>query len=386
MTQEQKELYRQGEELERELAEKFEKTGKIVPFSGPMEEGQWYRRIVPGAVCADGSEYPILLNRGRENSLVIFLEGGGWSFDEEMARCPNSLGNDKIGKPPCYAANFRRYIEYTCFDNEHGSRGIVEKGDERNPFRGWCFAVETYGSADLYAGDGDFEYTDEEGNEKILFHRGYSNFVKSLKLIKEIYPAPQRILLIGGSAGAFGVPVAAPEVLKAYPDCRDITVCADSATCPDERYRYAARKVWKSPLHIAEAVKTTQVAADWFEELYKIAGEKITYLYSISVRDWIFISYLEYLQTRKMVYNKDREAEFKGYVKETVDRLKKISPEFSIMITDFPLGDEKCADATLHTTCQDPHFYEKTSCGVSPAQWVWDAVNRKKYDVGLELL
>lgn len=386
MTKEQKNLYRQGEACERELAERFEKTGKIIAFAEPMREGQWYRKIVPDAVCADGSEYPLLLNTGRENSLVIFLEGGGLSFDEEMARCPNSLGNSNIGKPPCYAANFRRYIEYTCFDNESGSRGIVEKEDERNPFRDWCFAVGTYGSADLYAGNGEFEYTDEEGNKKILYHRGYSNFIKSLEIIKEIYPAPERILLIGGSAGAFGVTVVAAEVLKAYPECNDITVYADSATCPDERYQYAVRNVWKAPEHIAKAVRTTQAAADWFEELYKMAGERLTYLYSVSIRDWIFISYLEYLQTREMVYRAERETEYKGYVRETVDRLKKISRNFTIMITDFPAGDEKYPSATLHTTCQDPHFYEETSCGKTPAEWLWDAVNQKKYDVGLDLL
>ncbi len=386
MTKEQKQLYLQGEDRERKLAERFENTGKIIPFEEPIREGQWYRKIVPGAVCADGSEYPVLFNSGKENCLVIFLEGGGLSFDEEMARCPNSLGNANIRKPPCYAANFRRYIEYTCFDNEYGSRGIVEKEDERNPFREWCFAVATYGTADIYAGDGEFAYRDEEGRSCVLHHRGYSNFIKSLELIKELYPAPKRILLIGGSAGAFGVPLLAPEVLKAYPDCSEVTVYADSATCPDGRYKDAVYNVWKAPEHIAGALRTDQPAEDWFEALYKQEGDRLNYLYSISIRDWIFISYLEYLQTRNMTYQAEREDEFKGYLKQTVKRLKQITKEFRIMITDFPAGDDVCPGATIHTTCQDPRFYEKLSCGISPVQWLWDAVNKKGYDIGLELL
>ena len=70
MTKEQKRLYLQGEDRERKLAERFENTGKIIPFEEPIREGQWYRKIVPGAVCADGSEYPILFNSGKENCLV----------------------------------------------------------------------------------------------------------------------------------------------------------------------------------------------------------------------------------------------------------------------------------------------------------------------------
>ncbi len=379
-------MFLQGEERERELAERFEKTGKIIPFEEPIREGRWYRRIVSGAVCGDGSEYPVLLNSGKENSLVIFLEGGGLSFDEEMARCPNSLGNTNIGKPPCYAANFRRYIEYTCFDNEYGSRGIVEKEDERNPFRDWCFAVATYGTADIYAGDGEFAYQDEEGHKRILCHRGYSNFIKSLEIIKELYPSPDRILLVGGSAGAFGTPLLAPEVLKAYPDCREVTVYADSATCPDQRYKDALRNVWKAPEHIAGTVQTSQPAEDWFERLYQQGGDRLNYLYSISIKDWIFISYLEYLETRNMIYRPEREAEFKECVRQTVKRLKAITEKFRIMITDFPAGEGICPGATIHTTCQDPRFYETLSCGVSPAQWLWDAVNKMGYDIGLELL
>lgn len=383
MTKEQRQSYMEGEQREQELAEKFAATGRIVPYAEPMWKGQWYRKIVPGAVCADGSEYPILLNTGSEPSLVIFLEGGGMSFDEEMARCPNTLGNANIGKPPCYAANFRRYIEYTCFDNATGSRGIVEKEDERNPFREWCFAVATYGTADVYAGDGDFAYTDEDGKECVLHHRGYPNFLKSLEIIKEIYPDPDRILLIGGSAGAFGVPVVAPAVLAAYPGCRDVTVYADSATCPDERYMDAVRNVWRAPEHIAREVRTAQAAEDWFDALYRQAGDRLQYLYSVSIRDWIFISYLEYLQTRRMVYEARREPEYRQYVKETVRRLKQTTDAFHIMITDLPAGDDVCPGATIHTTCQDPRFYETMSCGVSPVQWLWDAVNKKGYDVGV---
>lgn len=386
MTKEQKILYMRGEQRERRLADAFLLTRKIVPFEEPMEEGQWYRRIVPGGICADGSEYPILLNRGCENSLVIFLEGGGMSLDEEMARCPNSLGNTYLGKPPCYAANFRPYIEYTCFDNAGGSRGIVEKDDPRNPFRDWHFAVATYGTADLYTGDGSFSYTDEEGRPQTLHHKGYANFLKTLKVLKEVFPDPDRILLMGGSAGAFGVPAVAPDVLRAYPRCRDITVYSDSATCPNEHYIDAAQRVWKAPKRIAGAMHTKSPEADWFEALYKMAGDSLRYLYSISVRDWIFISYLEYYKTRNMIYKTEWEEAFRGHVKETVGRLKRLTDRFHILITDFPFAVENGPDATLHTTCQDPHFYEKTSYGVTPAQWLWDAINKNGYDAGVDLL
>ena len=144
--------------------------------------------------------------------------------------------------------------------------------------------------------------------------------------------------------------------------------------------------MWKAPEHIAGALRTDQPAEDWFEALYKQEGDRLNYLYSISIRDWIFISYLEYLQTRNMTYQAEREDEFKGYLKQTVKRLKQITKEFRIMITDFPAGDDVCPGATIHTTCQDPRFYEKLSCGISPVQWLWDAVNKKGYDIGLELL
>ena len=66
-----------------------------------------------------------------------------------------------------------------------------------------------------------------------------------------------------------------------------------------------------------------------------------------------------------------------------VQRLQKAGINISYYVNTIP---DKQTGGTKHCISQDNAWREASVDGVSPAQWVVDAVNGKCYDVGMSLL
>ncbi|CAH0992088.1 hypothetical protein SIN8267_02203 [Sinobacterium norvegicum] len=145
-----------------------------------------------GPLCLDGSEYEMSTRDGSSEELVIYLEGGGgcWS-DLNFCFATQSANAKNVGS------------------------GILDANLAVNPVKDANVAYFPYCDGSLFAGDADNDYED---NGEIRYQRGLKNLSAGLDVVKNQYPAPERIILTGVSGGGFGTIFALPVVRALYPD------------------------------------------------------------------------------------------------------------------------------------------------------------------------
>ena len=359
---------------------------KVMPVelsAGETDTGKWYRITLNDTMSADGSVGNTYIKKGTTDQLMVFFMGGGVSWNQETAKGPITMERMMAGKPGFYFSQMGMMNEYGIFAYS-STPGIMSTAKE-NPFADWNMVVVNYATADLHTGDNDYPYVDENGEQKVLHHRGYQHSMECLKKAKEFFPKADKLLICGLSGGAFAVPALAADVMEAYSDCPDVTVYSDSALILNEGWHDAAANVWKSPKKIVDPIQTDNITADWYRNLYKEKGNSIRYLYSNSIRDQAFSSFVNYINTGNLVATEEACDEFEKILKAHVSELKKINPEFGVYLNDFPALQPNSV-GTEHCLLNCELFYKKSKNGVSTMEWLWDAVHGKTYDVGIELL
>ncbi len=178
------ELYDQG--VDRYL-------GLFSPMASEVIEGAVTRHTFgsgDGPLCYTGNEFGMSTRDGLSDELLIFLQGGG-------ACGPTSCTAVDVGLP--------------LFN-----LGILEAGNSANPATDFDVGYIPYCDGTLFTGDRDLDSDGDGSNDR--FFRGIQNLSASLDVIVRSYPTPTRILLVGNSAGGFGVHYALPLVRKLYPD------------------------------------------------------------------------------------------------------------------------------------------------------------------------
>ncbi|MDR2786147.1 MAG: hypothetical protein LBB83_09570, partial [Treponema sp.] len=238
---------------------------------------------------------------------------------------------------------------------------------------------------DFHTGQNDLPYTDEKGNAKVMRHRGYQNLLESMKTAVPYFPDTEKLLILGCSGGAFAVPSVAPDIMGFYPSCGDVTVYSDSALLLCDEWKNAAQNVWNSPKQITQAVTSNNITADWYRALIKEKGDSIRYLYSSSVKDEALSLYQNYISNGIFKSGQEAHDTFKRYLKNHVAELKDVNPKFGFHINEFP-NPRKPKNGTEHCVSMCPRFFTPVSGGPAAMDWLWDAVNGKIYDVGVDLL
>jgi hypothetical protein len=170
-------------------------TPEFEPSHAQVQGWDVYHYRTEELQCILGGEYFIMARRGTEaDRTVIWLEGGGACWP----------GRDDCTKE----AQFYGWIE------EHG----LASPDEDNPVRTWNFIYVPYCDGSMHLGDSDADY-DGDG---VIDHRhwGLRATSAAVRLMKELFPASQRILIAGCSAGGGGTIGATPVVRLMFPDAR----------------------------------------------------------------------------------------------------------------------------------------------------------------------
>jgi hypothetical protein len=311
------------------------------------------------------------------------LMGGGFSWNSESAKHPqtaDSLLNSK--EPALYAISAGIMSEYTAFALT--KKPGIFTAESENPFADWNVLIINYVTGDFHVGNNDFVYKAADGTEKILHHRGYNNFLEAMKTCKTFFPSTDKLLITGVSAGAFAVPALAPEIMEFYPDCTDLTVFSDSTCVFLDDGKDAALNVWKAKPELAQAIHSDNISADMYERLFSLKGDSIRYLYSNSCRDYMFVTYQNYISNRKFEATAEQCEAFTPKLKQHIDHLRHVCPTMGFSVNDF-IPAMPGSKGTVHCTLTNQMFFEKHS-GFSDMQWLFDAVNGKVYDIGLELL
>jgi hypothetical protein len=163
----------------------------------------WELVTLPGTTCGDGSQYKFYVYDTPSNNLLLYFEGGGacWDYDTCSGRAgvlgaanPNGLPDDYItGTVPRFVSP------------------LVNGADPGIPFRsrtdlvtkGWDVVYMPYCTGDVHVGNRVATYVDPTGQEPPLtwHHNGYNNTLAALNELASRFPAVNKLMVSGFSAG-----------------------------------------------------------------------------------------------------------------------------------------------------------------------------------------
>lgn len=336
----------------------------------------WYRKKMAGCVNAGGSDQWMYLKKGTTDHLVIFFIGGGFSFGKETAGCPGSIRDFFRPNMAFYTDECHPNNEYYFF-HVLKNQGLLSL-DPGNRFADWSIVMINYGTADMHIGNGVFPWQDESGQTRVLRHYGYRNFKIYLDQIRELFPAPDKLLITGVSAGGFGTSALSAEIVQAYGSCADVTICADSAFLRTPDWPRIAREVWKAPDRLAQAVTGDNIVLDLFRNTQELIGGRARYLFLCGYPDGVLATFQNYLDTGSFALTDDAVRNMERLLRAHIQALKALPHPFGIYLHGFQKNG-----MIQHCVLDAPEF---RMGDISPMEWLWNAVNGSVTDVGLDLL
>ncbi|MBR1669199.1 MAG: pectin acetylesterase [Butyrivibrio sp.] len=371
-----------GDFVENSIGRAIENSPRKAPdLPENPDKMTWYRVPLERGLSGDGSEYYIYVKLADPAKLCIFFSGGGVAWNEYTAARPVTGGKVASGEPNFYWNNLRPFTELMNINV-----GITEIESDKNPFRDWSFVVITYATGDFHVGNNDYPYKAEDGSDNVLHFHGYVNFLESMKVAKELFPKPDTILIAGNSAGAFAVPALSGEIVEDYyPAARNVTLLSDSGQLLYKNWRKTARTIWQAKESFWKVLHTDNITLDWYRNLYAKYGERLRYLYSSSVRDYLLSAYYNDIVNKKYETDADVQKVYFDQLREMVSQLKDITPHFGMFLNEWKIPIITMG-GTVHTSVREHYFTVFTQNGISMAKWLSDACEGRVYDVGMELI
>jgi hypothetical protein len=162
--------------------------------------------IAPGGdtLCATGTPFTFHVREGDASRVIIFLNGGGACWSGDLC--------DLNTEPTPYTP----FAEMDS--NDPATKGgVFDAANPENPFAGWTQVFVSYCTGDAHLGARDVNYPTSAGGTVTIHHRGKANVQSALDWVYAHTPAPQRVFVGGGSAGAIASPYYAGIVADHYP-------------------------------------------------------------------------------------------------------------------------------------------------------------------------
>ena len=158
--------------------------------------------IAPGGntTCGNGSPFQFFVRPAAgSKKLLVYFQAGGACWDA-LTCADDSLAYDKS-------------IDYAEFETY---RGIFDFTNPENPVADYNWVFIPYCTADVHTGSRDYTYSDVLGLQKTMQHQGYVNVRSVLNWVTQNYPAPERVVFTGSSAGALGAIFFAEPIMSQY--------------------------------------------------------------------------------------------------------------------------------------------------------------------------
>lgn len=337
------------------------------------KEGRWYRITGDDMLCSDGTRYKAFFRKGSENKVLVYFAGGGISINEENAR------EDMF---------IRRVPPIDKFANNMMNSGGLASPVDGNPFRDWTVIALPYATGDFHSGTNDFEYTDKDGNKRILYHHGYTNYTAVMKKALELggISDPEAVMVTGYSAGAGAASLLANDVFTSYfPDAKSKTVLVDAMLMFMDNWHSISADVWKSPTEISDRIRTNNIVLDSLTALREDFGDDVTILFDCSTRDGELAKAQNLFDNGKPEVNEKIADRFQQDLKETIPQFRKIGAYLYIW-DGLPFYDDP-RNMTKHTIIVTPDVYsDPDGFGVSVADWAYNATTGRTEDFGLDLV
>ena len=286
-------------------------------------------------------------------------------------------------EPGFYASSTEGQIPDYC------ELGIASTQSD-NPFRDWSVVVLPYATGDFHIGTGEYAYTDLNGEERVLYHHGYTNYRAILdEAVRYTGSAPEELFIAGWSAGGYGASLLAEDLLTNYfPGAEHVTVCVDSSLLLLDNWPEIARDVWHAPEELVAKMRTDNLVVDLLSELYESDGDRTTILYVGSVRDGALTKYQTFFDTGVYASGNRNAWVYTGYLRTMVQQLRERVPGIGIYLFDrLPYSwNPFMSRLTQHTILETQTVYWPLTDRVSVIQWLSDAVGGDVRTLGLEKL
>jgi len=145
------------------------------------------------ARCIFGAQFSVLARPGRDPTKTVFWMNGGGACWPGQEACANH------------------------FDlSPWASENKLASQDERNPLRDWNFVFVPSCDGSFFMGDHQADYSGDGQVDHT--HWGLRNTSAAVGLMRELFPASQKILVAGCSAGGYGTLLAGPLIRLQYPE------------------------------------------------------------------------------------------------------------------------------------------------------------------------
>jgi hypothetical protein len=339
----------------------------------------WLQVMLEGEVSGDGSPYGVYIRRGGTNRLLVVFQGGGISWNQHTAASPI------VFQPSGQSETTRETYYITSIPTgQMRQSGILDSVDPRNPFRDWNAINIPYTTADLFLGNNDYPYQNNDGQPAILYHHGLRNVDAVLKALKTAFPeTPESILIVGISAGGYGCLVAAPAIQRLYPGCDSYVIYSDGTHFNTSCWPQITEEVWKTNREIQSQIKSRNLINDLFSYTAQKMPLGTVFLHSNTLWDKMLVMLMNKMNHDRMQVDQDGLNEYHDTLTDAVKELHETLGNYWFYLADHPLVDQ----TTPHTFSGNSELlYTELTEGYSPISWLEQAVLLNPGSVGHGLL
>ncbi len=309
-------------------------------------------------VCSAGMPYQFHAKpSSASNNLLIFFNGGGACWFGQAC---------DLGSQPNIHTPFADMDQ----NNPALSKGIFDFENSENPFADYDMVFIPYCTGDVHIGAGEHTYTYENAEGKEVHytahHTGYENTQTILNWIYENFPAPDKVIIAGSSAGAIGSSFYSGLVAEHYSTAPAVLL-ADAG---------GAYRTSRLPV-LQHAWDTASILPDWDE----YAGETND---TITFEDFYIASAKHNSNLTLAQYNAaedETQIMFTQIIGDPAgsfslpQRILTNYQEIESAVDEFY---SYTAGGRVHMILQDDIFYRYEVEGVRFVDWVNDLINAKQ--------
>ncbi len=241
---------------------------------GPVQVGGTVFRPTCSGLPGTDPTFRFWAKLGSADGVVVFFEGGGACWDDLTCSFPIAAGLPPQ-VPQFYVPAIASTVDPSTFN------GVFDLANPANPVRDWTFVYIPYCTADVHLGSATRDYHNA-GNPVLplpatfsIRHRGFDNFMVVLDWMRShIVRDPNRILVTGSSAGAYGATGNFAWIAEAYPRSH-LYVLADAGqgvTTVAWDYGLPGRESWNLTLPPTVVGAGEPPPRTW--EILRIAAER----------------------------------------------------------------------------------------------------------------
>lgn len=318
----------------------------LVASAAPVRADDW-QTIHPGGEtsCATGSPFNFHVRRGAADRLMIFFNGGGACWSAETCDVTGRSG----GEP-----TYRPFATSESGNDPRDFDGAFALANPDNPLREWSMVFVSYCTGDVHLGSADTEYRRHDGTTFTIRHRGRINALAALDYTFEQFPAPPRILVAGGSAGAVASPVLAALVADHYRAAEIIHFAGGGGG-----YRLPP------PTDLWRTWGVFDGFPGIFDDRYHAGNTSMTDLYRIAAAAFPNIRFHQYDSAYDAV-----QEQFHALLGVPVELLPGLDANRRELAAVVPHFSSYTAAGEFHTVLRYRELYTQSTAGVPAVQWL----------------